>query len=141
LLVAGWPLRGANPVRIPEPAQALVTLQRGHPRLFLDDAGLTRLRETIRTDETAARYFTQVVAEADALARILEPTGSSFSQMSAEQKPPQHENKGVRRLMVRRAGTEGSLRIAVLLAPVWDEGATSSPSPIIPLAAWKEGSP
>ncbi|MHB9031100.1 MAG: heparinase II/III domain-containing protein, partial [Candidatus Latescibacterota bacterium] len=73
-------------------------------------------------------------------AQILEPSGASFSVESAGQKPPQKENKGVNRLMVRIPGKKGALRIAVLLAPQWKEGAVKTIAKVVPLAEWEKGS-
>ena len=69
------------------------------------------------------------------IARILSPGRASFSMESAEQEPPQKTNKGVRRLLIRLPKAEGSVRVAVLLSPVWKEGPIHS-VPIKPLAEW-----
>jgi hypothetical protein len=53
------------------------------------------------------------------IARILSPAGAAFTVESAEQKPPQKENKGVRRLMVRLPQASGQVQFAVLFSPVW----------------------
>lgn len=57
----------AAPMVVPDPSGVLATLKPAHPRLMLDDAGLARLRETLRNDPTAARYWADVLREADAL--------------------------------------------------------------------------
>jgi len=67
-------------------------------------------------------------------ARILSPEGAGFTVLSAERKPPERANKGVRRLTVDLPGAEGSLRIAILLVPVVD-GAVGSPT-VAPLDEW-----
>ena len=54
-------------------------------------------------------------------ARILKPRGAVFSVASAEQAPPEKENKGVKRLLVRLDNAKGSVKIVVLLEPVWQE--------------------
>jgi hypothetical protein len=56
----------AASVPVPEPAAVLSSLRHGHPRLMLDDAGLERLKQTIKVDPTAARYFADVIRQADA---------------------------------------------------------------------------
>jgi hypothetical protein len=71
-------------------------------------------------------------------AQILEPSGASFSTESAGQKPPQKENTGVSRLMVRIPGQKGALRIAVLLAPQWEKGMEKTGSRVVPLEEWKK---
>jgi dienelactone hydrolase len=53
------------------------------------------------------------------IARLMSPAGAAFTVESAEQNPPQKENKGVRRLMVRLPQASGQVRIAVLLSPGW----------------------
>lgn len=57
-------------------------------------------------------------------ASILSPKGVGFSVESAEQEPPQKRNEGVRRLVLRLPFQVGDVRIAVLLSPHWDGGAT-----------------
>ena len=59
------------------------------------------------------------------LARLMSPAGASFTVESAEQKPPQKENKGVRRLMVRLPQASGQVRIAVVFQPPWSAVATA----------------
>ena len=56
------------------------------------------------------------------LACILSPEKACFTIESAEQKPPQSENKGCSRLMVRLPEQKGNVRVAILLAPIWPEG-------------------
>jgi len=69
------------------------------------------------------------------VAKIMSPDNAEFTVESAEQKPPQKTNKGVKRLLVQLPNAEGSVRIAVLLSPVWKNGYVSS-IPIKPLAEW-----
>ncbi len=69
-------------------------------------------------------------------ARILCPEEASFTVASAERKPPERANKGVRRLAVDLPGAEGPMRITVLLVPVVD-GAGAVGSPVVePLDEW-----
>lgn len=69
------------------------------------------------------------------IARILSPNHASFSVESAEQKPPQRTNRGVRRLIVRIPDAEGYVRVAVLLSPVWKNGHVRSVQ-VRPLEDW-----
>ena len=69
------------------------------------------------------------------IARVLSPYHAPFTVVSAEQKPPQKTNKGVRRLVVRLPKAKGNVRVAVLLSPVWKEGYVSSVQ-IRPLEQW-----
>ena len=69
-------------------------------------------------------------------ARILSPAGAAFAVESAEQKPPQKSNRGVRRLMVRLPEREGSVRLAVLLAPNWGDGQAVTTTSVKALADW-----
>lgn len=69
-------------------------------------------------------------------ARILSPKGSQFAIESAEQQPPQKSNTGVKRLLVPMKGHAGKVRIAVLLAPKWEDGKTVKKVEIAPLAEW-----
>ena len=70
------------------------------------------------------------------MARILSPKGAEFSVESAEQKPPEKQNKGVRRLLVRLP--EGGIKteIAVLLSPVWKDARSVSSIELKPLDQW-----
>lgn len=79
--------------------------------------------------------FTAELRQGDKLldARLVEPAGAVFSTESGEQLAPQRENKGVSRLLVRVPASAGRSVIAVLLAPVWPEGAVSTPD--FPIAA------
>lgn len=68
-------------------------------------------------------------------AKILSPAGAEFTVESAEQKPPEKKNAGVSRLMVRLPDAKGSLRLAILLSPKWNEGGITSVE-LKPLADW-----
>jgi hypothetical protein len=70
------------------------------------------------------------------IARVLSPAGAAFTVESAEQKPPQKTNKGVRRLLVRLPNAKDNVRVAVLLSPVWKDGKDVSSAEIQPLAQW-----
>ncbi len=56
-------------------------------------------------------------------ARILSPEGAVFSEESAEQAPPERENKGVRRLVLRTSAPAGPLEVTVRLVPDWENAA------------------
>ncbi len=69
-------------------------------------------------------------------AKILSPAGATFTSASAEQKPPQRTNKGVRRLLARVKASKGPVRIAVVLIPA-ASGRKENPSvAITPLSGW-----
>jgi len=70
------------------------------------------------------------------IARVLSPAGAEFAAESAEQKPPQKTNKGVKRLVVRLSGAKGNVRVAVLLSPAWKEGNVVKTAEVIPLEEW-----
>jgi len=72
LLCPGTAGRCEEARRAPDPETVLSTLRPGHPRLILNDVGLEKLRRTLRTDTTAARYYDDVLKQADAICR--EPT-------------------------------------------------------------------
>ncbi len=69
-------------------------------------------------------------------ARILEPAGATFEVESAEQKPPQKRNAGVRRLLCRLTNAQGNVRIAVLLTPAWPDGPPKAAPTVTPLDKW-----
>jgi hypothetical protein len=69
-------------------------------------------------------------------ARLLSPKDAVFTVESAEQPPPQKRNTGVRRLMVKLPQAEAGVRVAVLLAPAWDDGRVVENTQIKPLASW-----
>ena len=69
-------------------------------------------------------------------AEILSPAGAVFTIESAEQKPPQKENKGIRRLMIRLKAPAGALRVAVLFSPVWPDGKAEAAPAVKPLDQW-----
>jgi hypothetical protein len=70
------------------------------------------------------------------IARILSPAGAEFVVESAEQKPPEKANKGVRRLMLRLPEAKGNVRVAILLSPVWSDGNVVKTLQVKPLAEW-----
>lgn len=67
-------------------------------------------------------------------ARILEPQDARFDTVSAEQAPPQKQNKGISKLVVRLPGKTDRARIVVLLAP---EKESEKPPAIRPLSDWR----
>ena len=69
-------------------------------------------------------------------ARIVSPPGASFETGSAERPAPENANKGMRRLLVRLKEQRGEVRVAVLLCPVWPEGALETPPKLKPAAQW-----
>jgi len=70
------------------------------------------------------------------IARILSPAGAEFVVESAEQKPPQKTNKGVKRLMLRLPQAKGNVQIAVLLSPAWSDGNVVKRVQVKPLSEW-----
>ena len=70
-------------------------------------------------------------------ARILSPANAVFTVESAEQKPPEKTNRGVRRLMIRMKPTVGTATVAVLLSPRWPDGKTVETAALSPLSEWK----
>jgi len=67
---------------------------------------------------------------------ILSPPGATFTSASAEQKPPERSNKGVRRLLATVKASKGPVRIVVVLTPVAG-GRTPNALPAIkPLSTW-----
>jgi hypothetical protein len=70
------------------------------------------------------------------IARILSPSAAGFALESAQQKPPQRTNKGLRRLIVRLPNARGNVRVAILLSPVWKGKEVVKNVPIKPLAQW-----
>ncbi len=70
------------------------------------------------------------------IARILSPAGAEFVVESAEQKPPEKTNKGVRRLMLRLPEAKGNVQIAILLSPLWKDGNVVKTLQVKPLAEW-----
>ena len=69
-------------------------------------------------------------------ARLLGPKDAAFTVESAEQQPPQKTNAGVRRLLVKLPQVNGSVRVAILLSPVWRDGKAVEVAEIKPLASW-----
>ena len=67
---------------------------------------------------------------------VLSPTGAAFTVESAEQAPPQRRNEGVRRLMLHLPGQSGDVRVAVLFAPRWEDGRSTTDAVVAPLADW-----
>ncbi len=70
------------------------------------------------------------------IARILSPSIAGFTVESAEQKPPQKTNKGVRRLIVRLPQAKGNVRMTVLLSPVWKDNKVVETVEVKPLKDW-----
>jgi len=70
------------------------------------------------------------------VAQILCPGDAEFVVESAEQKPPLAPNTGVKRLMVRLQGAKGSVRIAIVLSPVWKDEKVVKAVEIKPLSQW-----
>lgn len=69
-------------------------------------------------------------------ARLLSPKDAVFTVESAEQRPPQKTNAGVRRLMVKLPKADGSVRVAVLLSPAWGKAGAVEGTEIKPLTSW-----
>jgi len=70
------------------------------------------------------------------VARALSPDGAELAVESAERQPPEKANKGVRRLLVKVPEAKGSVRVAVLLSPVWKDGGDVTSAPLKPLVEW-----
>lgn len=75
------------------------------------------------------------IREKKLVARVLLPVVAEFTVESAGQKPPEKTNKGARRLIVRLPEARGSVRLAILLSPVWPDGTVNSVRPRA-LAEW-----
>jgi len=56
------------------------------------------------------------------VAEVLSPYNAAFTVESAEQKPPEKTNKGVKRLIVRLENVKDNVRIAIRLSPKWKGG-------------------
>jgi len=65
-------------------------------------------------------------------ATILSPAGAEFTVESAERQPPEKDNKGVRRLVIRLKDQAGAVRLAVLFHPV----KSAEVPKLKPLAEW-----
>jgi len=70
------------------------------------------------------------------VARVLSPYHAPFTIESAEQKPPEKTNKGVKRLSLRLDDAKDNVRVAILLSPVWKAGRYISSVGLRPLAEW-----
>ena len=70
------------------------------------------------------------------IARLLSPAGAEFIIESAEQKPPEKPNTGVRRLVARLPQANGDVRVAVLLSPLWQADNFFKDTPLKPLMKW-----
>jgi hypothetical protein len=70
------------------------------------------------------------------IARVLSPYHAPFTVESAEQKPPEKTNKGVKRLTLRLDNAKDNVRVAILLSPVWKGGRYTSSVGLRPLAEW-----
>ncbi len=70
-------------------------------------------------------------------ARILSPAGAKWSVASAEQDPPQAENKGIDRLEIRLPARRGKVRIAVLFGPHWPRSGPMLQTDLTDLNGWK----
>ena len=70
------------------------------------------------------------------IAQVLSPYHAGFTIESAERKPPEKANKGVKRLIVRLDNAKDNVRVAILLSPVWKGGLYTSSVELRPLAEW-----
>jgi len=70
------------------------------------------------------------------IARVLSPEGGDFEIESSEQKPPEKQNKGVKRLLVRLPARGDKTEVAVLLSPVWKDDQSVSSVELKPLKQW-----
>ncbi|MGB2865238.1 MAG: heparinase II/III family protein [Sedimentisphaerales bacterium] len=69
-------------------------------------------------------------------AEVLSPDNAVFTVESAEQKPPEKTNKGVKRLTLRLDNAKGNVRVAILLSPVWKDSRYTSSVELRPLKEW-----
>jgi len=76
------------------------------------------------------------IAGKELIARVLSPHHAQFTVESAEQKPPQKANKGVKRLILRLDNAKDNIRVATLLSPVWKGGRYTSSVELKPLTDW-----
>ena len=96
--------------------------------LIQDDISLERPADidwgfTTRADaEVTGSTVTLMKDDKKMKVKILSPKGATFSIESAEQSPPQMNNKGFRRVMIHLEQQSGPVRISVLFTPVWPEG-------------------
>jgi hypothetical protein len=67
---------------------------------------------------------------------VLCPQGAALRAVSAEQKPPQKTNRGVRRLVLTLKEARGDVRIAVLLTPLRQGRKKAPPAEIRALKSW-----
>jgi len=72
------------------------------------------------------------------IASMISPAGAGFVIESAEQKPPEKPNTGVKRLVVRLQRAKGAVRVAVLLSPVWEGNNFVKTVELKPLQAWSQ---
>jgi len=70
------------------------------------------------------------------IAEVMSPYNAAFTVGSAEQKPPEKTNKGVKRLIVQLDDVKGNVRVSILLSPVWKDGHYISSVELRPLAEW-----
>lgn len=96
--------------------------------------GITTMADVDLSDPRAARLTEKGKAMR---VRLLSPAGARFTEESAEQDPPQKQNKGVRRLMIRYDAPQGETVVRVQFVPEWPDGASVADAPQAPLAAWK----
>ena len=70
------------------------------------------------------------------VAKVLSPNRATFTIESAEQKPPERTNKGVKRLIMRLDNAKDNVRVAVLLSPVWKNDRYVRSAKLEPLEQW-----
>ena len=70
------------------------------------------------------------------VAQVLSPYRAAFTVESAEQKPPEKTNKGVKLLTLRLDEAKDNVRVAILLSPVWKDGRHVSSTQLKPLSEW-----
>jgi len=70
------------------------------------------------------------------VAELRSPYNAAFTVESAEQKPPEKTNKGVKRLILRLGNAKDNVRVAILLSPVWNDGRYVGSVRLKPLAEW-----
>jgi hypothetical protein len=95
--------------------------------------GMTTDAEITIEEKSVARL---ALRNKQLIARLLSPAGAEFIIESAEQKPPEKPNTGVRRLVARLPQANGNVRVAVLLSPVWEADNFVKGAPLKPLMKW-----
>ena len=76
------------------------------------------------------------IDDKELVAELRSPYNAAFTVETAEQKPPERTNKGVKRLILRLDNAKDNVRVAILLAPVWNDGRHVGSVRLKPLNEW-----